>query len=144
MILNFIYSFFATIGFAVLFNIPRKEMMYAGFCGATGWLVYTILKDLNVSIVFSTFIGALIVGVLAELFAIVRKKPATVFVVPGIVPFVPGYGLYYSMLKIIEENYDEATKVGFETLIVAVVIASAIIVSTTIGKLIRKKSLIVK
>lgn len=144
MILNFIYSFFATIGFAVLFNIPRKEMMYAGFCGATGWLVYTILKDLNVSIVFSTFIGALIVGVLAELFAIVRKKPATVFVIPGIVPFVPGYGLYYSMLKIIEENYDEATKVGFETLIVAVVIASAIIVSTTIGKLIRKKSLIVK
>jgi Na+/H+-dicarboxylate symporter len=43
------------------------------------------------------------------------------------------------MLSIIEKNYDEATRVGFETLIVASVIASAIIISTTFGKLIKPK-----
>lgn len=139
MILNFIYAFFASIGFAVLFNIPRKEMIYAGLCGGFGWVYHTHLQSSGVSVVFTSFIGALIVGLLAEMFAKIRKTPATVFVVPGIIPLVPGYGLYYSMLSIIEKNYEEATRVGFETLIVASVIASAIIISTTFGKLMRKR-----
>lgn len=137
MILNFIYAFFASIGFSVLFNIPRKEMIYAGICGGFGWVFHIQLQSVGMSIVFTSFVGALIVGIMAELFAKYRKKPATVFVVPGIIPLVPGYGLYFAMLSIIEKNYEEATRVGFETFIVASVIASAIIISTTIGKLIR-------
>ncbi|MBN2795562.1 MAG: threonine/serine exporter family protein [Clostridia bacterium] len=137
MILNFIYAFFASIGFSVLFNIPRKEMLYAGLCGGFGWVVHTQLQDKGLSVIFTSFIGALIVGILSEIFAKQRKMPATVFVIPGIIPLVPGYGLYFSMLSIIEKNYDEATRVGFETLIVASVIASAIIIATTFGKLIK-------
>lgn len=137
--MSFIYAFFSTIGFAVVFNIPRKEMLYAGFCGGSGWLLYTYLNDLNISIIFSSFSGALVVSIFAEIFAKVRKKPATIFVIPGIIPLVPGYGLYFAMLKIIEENYEEAIKVGFETIIIAVVIASAIIIATSIGRLFRKK-----
>ena len=136
--LDFIYAFFATIGFAVLFNIPRKDILYAGCVGGLGWLIYQLLQSIEISIFFSSFIGALVVGILAEAFAKIRKTPATVFVVPGIIPLVAGYGLYFSMLSIIEKNYDEALRVGFETLMVATVIASAIIVSTTFGKLIKK------
>ncbi len=139
MILKFIYAFFATIGFAVLFNIPRKEMIYAGVCGGCGWISHIILGDLGVSIIFSSFIGAVVVGLLSEFFAKRRKKPATIFIVPGIIPLVPGYGLYFSMLKIIEEKYDEASRVGFETIMVAVVIAGAIIISTSIGRVFKKR-----
>lgn len=139
LILNFIYAFFAAIGFSVLFNIPRKEMVYAGICGGAGWVVHISMHDLGTSIIFTSFIGALVVGILAETFAKFRKMPATVFVVPGMIPLVPGYGLYFSMLSIIEKNYDEASRVGFETLIIATVIASAIIISTTFGKLIKPK-----
>lgn len=139
MILSFIYAFFATIGFSVLFNIPRNEMIYAGICGGLGWLAHDMMGNLGISIILTSFVGAMIVGVLSEIFAKLRKKPATIFVVPGIIPLVPGYGLYFSMLKIIEENYEEASKVGFETIIVAIVIASAIIISTTIGRLLRMK-----
>jgi uncharacterized membrane protein YjjB (DUF3815 family) len=139
MILSFIYSFFTTIGFSVLFNIPRHEMIYAGLCGGSGWMINTLLKDYGVSNIFSAFVGALVVGILAEIFAKLRKMPATVFVSPGIIPLVPGYGLYFTMLSVIEKNYDEAIRVGFETLMMASVIATAIILSTTFGKLLRRK-----
>jgi len=141
MILSFVYAFFASIGFSVLFNIPRKEMIYAGICGGLGWVCHDMMQDTGMSVIFTSFIGALIVGVMAEIFAKVRKMPATIFVVPGMIPLVPGYGLYFSMLSIIEKNYTEASRVGFETLIIAAVIASAIIIATTVGKLIRPRKI---
>lgn len=136
--LHFIYAFFATLGFSVLFNIPRREMIYAGIAGGLGWLFYESFVSFSVSVIFASFVGALTVGMLSEIMAKIRKKPATIFVIPGIIPLVPGYGLYFSMLSVIEKNYDEALRVGFETLMIAVVIACAIILATTFGKLIRK------
>lgn len=136
--LHFIYAFFASVGFSVLFNIPRKQIVFAGIAGGMGWYFYELIKGSGISIIFASFVGALIVGVVSELMAKFRKMPATIFVIPGIIPLVPGYGLYFSMLSIIEKNYGEALRVGFETVMVAVVIASAIIIATTFGKLIRK------
>lgn len=43
------------------------------------------------------------------------------------------------MLKIIEENYAEASRVGFEALIISVMIASAIIIATSVSKLFNQK-----
>ncbi len=136
--IHFIYAFFASVGFSVLFNSPRKQVFYAGITGGFGWYFYEILKNMGISVIFASFVGALIVGILSELLARIRKMPATVFVVPGIIPLVPGYGLYFSMLSVIESNHEEAIRVGVETIMVAVVIASAIILSTTFGNLIRK------
>jgi len=135
-----VYAFFSTIGFSVLFNIPRKEMIYAGLCGALGWLAYIYTNYEMGSAMIGSFMGALVVGILAEILARKRRQPATVFVTPGIIPLVPGYGLYYSMLKIIEKSYDEALSVGFETMVVAISIASAIIIATSFGRVLRKKS----
>ncbi|MBN4074378.1 MAG: hypothetical protein COA82_10065 [Alkaliphilus sp.] len=140
MILSFVYAFLSTIGFSVLFNIPRREMIFTGICGGLGWLAYDSLALMGVSVVFSSFLGALVVSILAEILAKLRKKPATIFVVPGIIPLVPGYALYFSMLKIIEENYAEASRVGFEALIISVMIASAIIIATSVGRLFKSKN----
>jgi len=137
MILDFIYAFFATVGFAVLFNIPRKEMVFAGIAGGLGWVVHTSLQGLDMSAVFTSFLGGLTVGIVSEFFAVLRKMPATVFVVPGMIPLVPGYGLYFTMLSIIEKNYDQASRVGTETFIIATIIASAIIISTSFGKIMK-------
>ncbi len=136
--IHFIYAFFASVGFSVLFNSPRKQVFFAGVIGGFGWYFYEILKNMGISVIFASFVGALVVGILSELLARLRKMPATVFVVPGIIPLVPGYGLYFSMLSVIEANHEEAIRVGVETIMVAVVIASAIILSTTFGNLIRK------
>jgi uncharacterized membrane protein YjjB (DUF3815 family) len=71
------------------------------------------------------------------------KMPATTFIIPGIIPLVPGYGLYYSMLKIIEANYQEALNVGFESLLIALGIAAGIIIATSMGKLINRRRAVI-
>jgi len=138
---EFIYAFLCTVGFSVLFNIPRRLMVYSGFCGAIGWIVYSLVSNNLNSLITATFLGALVVGISGEIFARRLKKPATVFVIPGIIPLVPGYGLYYSMLKIIEKNYEEAISVGFEAILVAIAIASAVIIATSVGRIMREVGL---
>jgi uncharacterized membrane protein YjjB (DUF3815 family) len=87
----------------------------------------------------AAFAGALAVGLISEILARKRRMPATVFIIPGLIPLVPGYGLYYSMLKIIEADYAAATEIGVETMLVAVSISSAVIVSTSIGRKFKRK-----
>lgn len=136
-LITVVYAFFSSVGFSILFNIPRKEMVYAGLSGALGWLFYIIVMKGTNSIIFASFMGALVAGVTAEILARIRKQPASIFVIPGMIPLVPGYGLYYSMLKIIEKNYDEALSVGFEAMLVAISIASAIIMATSFGRIMK-------
>ena len=137
MIREFLYALCSTIGFGILFNIPRKELPLSALSGAIGWVIYKELMNNFDSSIMASFFGALAVGISSEIFARIRKMPATVFVIPGIIPLVPGYGLYYAMLKIIEASYNEASAVGFETFLIALSIASGIIISTSVGKMIK-------
>ncbi len=135
MILTVIYAFISTIGFAILFNIPKQNIIQSGIAGALGWLVYTNAQTMLNSVVFSAFLGAFVVGIMGEVFARIYKEPGTIFVVPGIIPLVPGYGLYYAMLKSVENDYPAAIQAGLETFLVAIAIASAIIASTSLGRI---------
>jgi len=137
ILLTGFYAFICTVGFAILFNIPKQNIVPSGIAGALGWVVYTSAQTVLDSIVFSAFLGAFVVGIVGEIFARIYKEPGTIFVVPGIIPLVPGYGLYYAMLKSVENDYDAAIQAGLETFLVAIAIASAIIASTSIGRMIK-------
>ena len=140
MIADFVFSFLCSFGFGILFNIPRKQLVFASVAGAAGWMIYSTSLISFESTVMAAFTASLTVGIISEILAKIRRVPATIYVIPGIIPLVPGYGLYYSMRKIIEADYMKAIEVGTETVLVAVAISSAVIVTTTLGrKLIRIK-----
>jgi len=137
-ILLVLYAFISTIGFAVLFNIPRKQIVYSSLSGAIGWMLFLLINTGGTSKFIGTFAGAFVVGLLGEWFASLRKQPVTVFVVPGIIPLVPGYSLYYAMLKILAKQYQNAISVGFEAILIAIAISSGIMISSSVGKIIRE------
>ncbi len=130
-------SFLATLGFAVMFNTPRRHLFTASANGAMGWALYTQITLLGGSTIFATFVGAMTLGLAGELLANYFRKPATVFIIPAIIPFVPGYGIFYTMESIMGQNYAEAVSKGSESFLIAVAIASGLIVSSTTGKFIR-------
>ncbi|WZL82060.1 threonine/serine exporter family protein [Vallitaleaceae bacterium 9-2] len=135
----FIIATMCVIGFSFIFNLPRRVLLHSGIAGAFGWVAYTYFLNTFSSTIAAALIGALVVGLLGEILARIMKMPATTFVIPGIIPLVPGYGLYYSMLKIIERNYQQALNVGFESLLIALGIAAGVIISTSMGKLINRR-----
>lgn len=136
--LHFIYSFISTIGFSILFNVPKKSLFYAGITGAVGWSLYVYTDNITFSASFSNFIAAIIVAILGEVFARVDKKPVTVFVIPGIVPLVPGYGMYLTMINLINDDFNKAASVGIDTLFKAGAIVMGIILVSSTARIIKK------
>lgn len=72
------------------------------------------------------FISALFVAAASEIYASILKKPATIFIIPGIIPFVPGGGIYETMLYSLWGNMGLASATGFRTLTAAGAIAAGI------------------
>lgn len=131
MIIQVISAFFATYLFSIIFNISKRQLLYCGICGAVGWCIYLVSLPLN-SVVLSTFLGALAVRILAQIFAVIRKTPVTVFLIAGIIPLVPGAVLYQAIYYIAQGEYDNVTLYGLQSLKLAGAIAVAmVLVSST-------------
>lgn len=107
IITSFIFAFIATMAFAVLFQSPKKILLTDGLIGAVGWVVFISLRDqMGYSSFYANFFGTLALALLSELSARIFKQPATVFVIPGIIPLVPGLGIYKGMFAVINNDYN--------------------------------------
>lgn len=135
---HFIFAFLSSIGFAILFSIPKDSILKSGFVGAFGWVIYYITSSFFNSNITGTFFAAVTAGTLGELFARYYKKPATVFIVPGIIPLVPGAGMYYTMLALVEKDFFSAANKGTETFFIAAAISIGLIISTSLSKSIKR------
>lgn len=131
---NLLIAWVATLGFAVVFNCPRSELVYTGLSGSIGWIVMFWVQGTVNSTAAATFAGALTVGVIGEGLARWRQNPVTVYVIPGMLPLVPGYGLYRFMEQIILKEYASAAEQGFEVILLALAISSGIIIASSGGK----------
>lgn len=138
---SFIFAFLATLGYSIVFNVPKRFIPLAALGGALGWMGY-IGFGLNYDApVTAAFIGATIVGIWGEVLSVKVKDIVTVFIIPGIVPLVPGAGMYFTMLAVIEKDFELAATTGSESLFVAGAIASALILVSSISRLFRGRKI---
>lgn len=135
---QFLFSFLSTIGFSVFFSSPKNSIIHTGIIGGLGWIVYFMTFNISSNKIISSFFGALTVGLLGELLARYYKKPATVYITPGIISLVPGAGTYYTMLYLVENDFSKAAYLGTQTLFIAAAIAIAIIISSTFSRSIKR------
>lgn len=136
---DFLYAAMCTVGFAIIFNAPKSSFIKSGFAGGIGWLIYIITKNLSSSLVLSSFVAALAIALIGEYFAFIDKNPLTIYIIPGIIPLVPGFGLYYTMLSIAQKEFNKAAIHGSETLLISVAIASALVIVLSIVSYRRQK-----
>ena len=129
----FIFSFIAAAEFAILFQAPKKSLPVSGVIGAVGWVVYIyIRKDLDYDSFYAMFAATVALSLLSELAARIFKQPVTVFVIPGIIPIVPGLGMYRGMAAIIENNYDAGVNILITTVMDASAIALGMMLMTSV------------
>lgn len=139
LIINFICAFFATVGFAIFFNAPKKSLIVTGFIGAIAWESYLVFNIYLNNPLVGAFIGSFTVGILGEFFAIKEKMPATIFIAPGIITLVPGAGIYNTMLSLVNEDYSDFLEKGKMTFFIAASIAFGIVLAGSIAKTIKSK-----
>lgn len=128
LILGFIGSFIAIYGFAVVQDTPRKYLIRAALVGGVSGLAYWIAIVMGTSDVLASFFSALTAGIISHIFARVYKVPVTLFLVAGILPTVPGAGMYRTVSSFISANNSNTMYYLTQTLETAGVIALAIFV----------------
>lgn len=96
------WSAVAAVGFAILFNVPRRTLPGCAIAGAVGHGLRTLLVEWGVMLELATLAGAIVVGFLAEFFARHQQTPAAVFSVPGVIPLVPGSFAFRALIGLIQ------------------------------------------
>lgn len=92
-----LFAAIAAIGFAAINRPPRHAYFYCAVIAAVGHSVRFVLLNYcgeTFSIVFATFIAALVVGALAVFFSPVARTPAETCLFPALLPMIPGIYAY--------------------------------------------------
>lgn len=118
---------FGCFGYCFLLNIPRRCILATTLVGGGSWSVYYIFFNDGSGKVLAAFVAAALVGLLSDILSRLLKEAATIFIIPGIIPLVPGAGMYYTMIEIVNGNYSKAASIGGETFFVAGSIALALL-----------------
>lgn len=133
-----VLSFISCIGFGILFNVQKRNLLLAALNGAISWTLVLALDIPQVSYIFANLLSALVVGIFAEIFAVFKKTPATGFIVIGVIPLVPGFRVYKSMLFFVRGKIDQGIAEGIHACFIAVSIAVGIILATSIARIVRQ------
>jgi len=129
MILSMFLSSIAVMGFSIIFNVPRKEIIFCGLTGVAGWVVFTLVSNnLTESIIAATFFATITVTIFARILSNARKMPSTIYMIPGIIPLVPGLRIYFTMLYAVTGEFSNAAHAGATALSIAGVIAVGLLV----------------
>ena len=107
MIEGAFWSGIAAVGFGILFNVPKKAILTIFALGFGAGLIKFVLMHYNINIVLASFIAALFVGILSMPLAHKIHQPPVVFSIPPIIPMIPGYYAYETILSTIKFTFME-------------------------------------
>lgn len=142
---SFAVAFLGSIAPAIILNIERRLLHWAGLGGAFGYCIALAVNPSSGSPgIAQIFVGTVIVGFYSEFLARRLKAPATVFCIPGIIPLVPGVSAYQTMQSLVSNNIQEASALAVNTIFKAFTIAFGIMIVSAVFKFIgniRKKRL---
>lgn len=124
--IQLITAFIGSLGFSLLFGMRRRHLLWAALGGVLTWGVYLIVSAWLHEGFLPNLTASAFAIVWAEVMARVRKTPATQFMIPAIIPLVPGGSLYYALASAVRGNLPEAKLYGSQTAQAALAIAAGI------------------
>jgi Uncharacterized conserved protein len=133
IIADIVSSFIGTIGFSILYNIPKKYYMGCGITGMLGWVFYLFIERF-LSPTISTFFATILVVLMARMLAVWLKCPITIFLVPGIFPLLPGANVYYTAYYLVVEELRQAAEYGMNAMKLAFAIVLGIVLIFSIPR----------
>ncbi len=90
----------AALGFGLLFNIPKSILTRVFILGFLAGFVKFFCLSFDCNIITASFFAAILVGILSILFAQKQHFPIVVFSIPSVIPMIPGYFAYKTVLAI--------------------------------------------
>ena len=86
-----------SLGFALIFRQRARYLPLAALGGLLNWGIYLLLYHLTSALFLSCLVASAAAAIYSELLAKRLHAPTTVFLVPAVIPSIPGSNLYYTM-----------------------------------------------
>ena len=129
-------SFFGTLGFAWLVQIPKRAWLGAGLIASLVYLAYWGLLHLDISEELAVFCGTMVGSLAGHIFARRMRIINTVFLISAIVPVVPGLGLYRTMAALGQGQTGMGANLGTETMIIIAMTALGLAMGNFVDRLV--------
>lgn len=113
-----LWSAVAALGFAVLFNVPRRLLPGCAVAAALGHVARTLLMQMGLDITLATLAGASLIGFTSVYFSRRWQSPMSVFSISAAITLVPGVLAFRTMLALLEVSLGDPTTAG-DALVVA-------------------------
>jgi len=126
MLLQTLMGAIGALGFAVLFNMRGRMLLFAFLGGALSWGIYLLTGGQSPNDLPNYLFASLTAAAYAEMLARALKTPVTGVLVTSLIPLIPGGALYYTMESCIRGDYADFSERGVYTISVAAMMALGI------------------
>lgn len=116
-----------SLGFSVLYNVRGKKLLLEALGGGASWALFLLLGAVLPGVPIRYFICAAFAATYAEILARLLKTPATTFLIPVMIPHIPGGALYQTMRLAVEKDWMACLGEAFYTFNLALALAMGII-----------------
>lgn len=137
--LQIMFAFSACFCFGILFHVNKEHLIYAALGGSIGYAMYELLLSIQLGHASALFLATCSFAIYSEVMARVRKTTVTTFSIIALIPFVPGGGMYLTMLAVVNDELFKAIDLGVSTIADACILALGIIFVATLSKLIQSR-----
>ncbi len=117
-----VWTFLATLGFSFLFQCRGWSLLWAAVGGTLGWAVYLVVTSLGGGEALAYAVAAASVTLWSEAVSRWSRRPAVSFLLPGLIPLVPGKSIFTAMDLAVRKQLADAAVAGWETLVIAAAI----------------------
>ena len=138
-IIQLVTATLSTLGFSILFYVQPKRLPLATLGGFLACAVYLAAGYFLSGELIPNLLAALVGAGYADVTARRTKVPVSVYLIPCLIPLVPGSALYETMTHMVSGAYSEAATWGLHALRVAIGIASGILAASVAGMLVRPR-----
>ena len=89
-ILQIVCGVLGTFAFALFFHVAPRHLVLATVGGGLSWLLYLLVFAQGNGVFLSALAASFGICLWSEIMARVRKAPTNIFLIPGIIPLLPG------------------------------------------------------
>lgn len=104
MLIESIFASIASVGFAMVFNVPKHTLIYCAIGGAITYIARNVFLHLGLGIEISTFFASTFIGIIALYWSRKYLIPRPVYTVASIIPMIPGTYAFSAMISLVDMN----------------------------------------
>jgi uncharacterized membrane protein YjjP (DUF1212 family) len=122
----------APLCFAIVLSAAERDIPWITLGGLLAFLGGR-LGTAWLGLELGSFAGALVIGVVANVYARWLDRPASIVLVPGLSLLVPGSIGYRSLMLLMEQNVTVGVEAGFTMLLTAASLVAGLLVANVVG-----------